>query len=107
MWISNFLSKFRFAMGSAHHASQFSAKPLRWHKLVPVGTGIAENSVDSAPLPLTLVPQGRWAIGGQLDSGHLLYIAGWPNGSTQNVQGRAGYSSGPECADFPRGQGRS
>ena len=43
-------------MNSAHRASQSPAKPLRWHKLVPVGTGIAEDSVDLAPLPLTLVP---------------------------------------------------
>ena len=59
-------------MNSAHRASQFPAKPLRWPKLVPVGTGIAEESVGLAPLPLTLVPQGRWATGGQLNSGHLL-----------------------------------
>ena len=59
-------------MDSAHRASQFPAKPLRWHGLVPVGTGTAEGSVELAPLPLTLVPQSRWATGGQLNSGHLL-----------------------------------
>ena len=59
-------------MNNAHRASQFPAKSLRWHKLVPVGTTIAEGSVDLAPLPLIFVPQGRWVTGGQLDSGHLL-----------------------------------
>ena len=59
-------------MKSAHRASRFPAKPLRWHKLVPVGVGIAEESVDLAPLPLIPVPQNRWVTGGQLDSGHLL-----------------------------------
>ena len=39
---------------------------------MPVGTDIAEDSVDLAPLPLIFVPQGRWVTGGQLDSGHLL-----------------------------------
>ena len=59
-------------MNSAHRASQFPTKPLRWHKLVPVGTAIAEDSVDLAPLLLIFVPQGRWVTGDQLDSGHLL-----------------------------------
>ena len=59
-------------MNSAHRASQLPAKPPRWNKLVPVGTDIPEGSVDLAPLPLTLVHQGRWTTGGQLNSGHLL-----------------------------------
>ena len=59
-------------MNNAHRASQFPAKSLRWHKLVPVGTTIAEGSVDLAPLPLIFVPQGRWVTSDQLDSGHLL-----------------------------------
>ena len=67
-------------MNSAHRASQFSAKPLRWHKLVPVGTNIANDSVDYAPLPLTFVPQGRWVTGDQLDSGHLLLQDDQPDG---------------------------
>ena len=62
----------RFANEQCASREPFPAKPLRWHKLVPVGTGIAEVSVDLAPLPLTLVHQGRWATGGQLNSGHLL-----------------------------------
>ena len=110
-------------MNSALRATQFPAKPPRWHKLVPVGTGIAEGSFDLAPLPLTLVHQGRWATGGQLNSGHLLlqddqtdrYISACWTSAAQfqpttscfhtnahsltllgatNVQGRAGYSSG-------------
>ena len=110
-------------MNSAHCASQFPAKPLRWHKLVPVGTDIAEDSVDLAPLPLIFVPQGRWFTGDQLDSGHLLlqddetdrYISVcWASAAqfqptashvytidhsrsllgTSNVQGRADHSSG-------------
>ena len=59
-------------MNSAHRASHFPAKPLRWYKLVPIGTTIAEGSVDLAPLPLIVVPQGRWATSEQLDSGHLI-----------------------------------
>ena len=59
-------------MNSAHRASQFPAKPPRWHKLVPVGTDIADDSVDLAPLSLIFVPQGRWVTGDQVDSSHLL-----------------------------------
>ena len=39
---------------------------------MPVGTDIAEDSVDLAPLLLIFVPQGRWVTSDQLDSGHLL-----------------------------------
>ena len=47
-------------------------KILRWHKLVPIGTTIAEGSVDLASLPLIFVPLGRWVTGEQLDSGHMI-----------------------------------
>lgn len=59
-------------MNSAHRVSQFPAKPPRWHKLLPVGTDIADDSFDLAPLSLNFVLQGRWVIGDQVDSGHLL-----------------------------------
>ena len=59
-------------MNSAHRANQFPAKPLRWHKLVPVGTDIADDSADLAPLPLIFVLRGRWVTGDQVDSGHLI-----------------------------------
>ena len=131
MWKSNFSPIFilakieltRFSNEQCASREPFPAKPLRWHKLVPVGTGIAEVSVDLAPLPLTLVHQGRWATGGQLNSGHLLlqddqtdrYISACWTSAAQlqptascfhtnahsrlllgatNVQSRAGYSSG-------------
>ena len=39
---------------------------------MPVGTDIADDSVDLAPLSLIFVPQGRWVTGDLVDSGHLL-----------------------------------
>ena len=90
---------------------------------MPVGTDIAEDSVDLAPLLLIFVPQGRWVTDEQLDSGHLTlkddetdrYISAcWASAAqfqptashvytiahsrsllgTTNVQGRAGHPSG-------------
>ena len=48
LWIGTLL---RFANEQCASREPFPVKPLRWHKLVPVGTGIAEVSVDLAPLP--------------------------------------------------------
>ena len=53
MWKFNFYPNFHFGqnrthtlrpMNSPHRASQFPAKSLRWHKLMPVGTDIADGS---------------------------------------------------------------
>ena len=47
---------------------------------MPVGTDIADDSADLAPLPLIFVLQGCWVTGDQLDSGHLILQDDQPDG---------------------------